>query len=1114
MRLTLVPPSAYPVPPLLQSHILDPPTLPPPRSLRTPPAWLKAKKALNDVGLQLPSYLAADRALWWQVAVNEVEWNLEEEEIVVKLVDGAEERWELSGRRGLSSELVVDSEVEDGVTIAPLAPNEPQPESRWSPRNVLARLRELSHELRSAYEDLGTSSAHDPLAPNISSESDYLLLMQLSAKPAQQVPFEWSDAQTLYEYAMEGLIDEDELDADEGVAKKRPSSSGPSQSGSDGVDSPSRDSHGKFHSRRRPKRTKASANGEASAGREPHDHLSTIHLLSTIRTFLLDLFAHTIIPHLQQTMPPTYSLWAADAAIVWCRREAVKKGAQVADLILELLDDDGDAFDAALDDDKDERMDDIFVEDDAVFLCGKAGLAREQAEEEAKRLATNPLRSMMDDFALRSWCESSLDRHRSMDDLEWDEVTGKPLWIKSVASWDVSKPADGEASDLEDSTGGLSFGFGRGSALSRRFAGTYPSPPTSPPLVDDIPVLPRPHFRSFSTSPDPDATDEEDAASEPDFFASSTSANQYRPEFLRPEDLVGEQFLPPKLPKELLVATGDRGTEMEVQRRSVVELLNEIAGLQKKIYELQQLVSKEAGVWEEARAEERKGKPADSDAHTVSGLRSPRPSATSPPPPTNSNKSIPLRAQPLRHQTADRRLSSALHTALNNIAPTEQDRNSMLKKVKLPKSQSATPKPRKRQKFNLENYKRVQALSTMVRADPPEQQDGLTRKKKRQRERHDEAGRGGAFSPTQNALRLRAAIDGSMPPTAKKPRKVKSIKREPASENLLAFPSPIVRPPVPPAPRRAYSTGAVPTSTTSDRHRTVIELSERRRRSLSDASHLAPVMLPSLPVSAVRTGVEGGAEAVGGLEEEEADDEFEEVEVGTKFTEEDELADSDAPVTAPSLAWSSSRASHGDREGVEEEEDDEPFGIEFEAPTRPPSPVLRQPGAPRFPPSLSAVQNPLSPTPHPSTSAEPANRLLHTPVTPIRPRLERSIPFTPVSPQLFIAPDLLQPVAHRPTQAIDVSPTPTARTSPPTCSSSAAASGPSSLAQRLRDTLAAAAADPLPASNPHAEGRIEVDEEAELGEQGSEEELRRIETSGPAQERLTLARPVAQSIAR
>lgn len=590
MRLTLIPPSAYPVPPLLQSHILDPPTLPPPRTLRTPPAWVKAKKALNELGLQLPSYLAADRALWWQVAVSEVEWNLEEEEVVVKFVDGSEERWAMDGERSLSNELIVDSEVDEELAPNPPAPSEPRAESRWSPRNVLARLRELSHELRSAYEDLGTASAHDPLAPDISTESDYLLLMQLSAKPAQQVPFEWSDAQTLYEYAMEGLVDEDELDADAGLAKKRASSSeaGPSQPASDGAEGPSRDSHGRFHSRRRPKHTKASSGRESSAGRQPHDHLSMVHLLWTIRTFLLDLFAHCIIPRLQHTMPPTYSLWAADAAIVWCRREAVKKGAQVADLILELLDDDGDAFDAALDDDKDELMEDIFVEDDAAFLYGKAGVlqkvGREQAEEDAKqeRLATNPLQSMLDDFALRSWCESALDRHRAMDDLEWDEVTGKPLWVKPVAPWDVSKLVDGAVSDLEDggSVGSQWFGLGGGSASTHRFAGTYPSPPTSPPLVDDIPVLARPHFRSFSTSPDPDATDYEDARSDWDAFPSSTSsAHQYRPEFFRPEDLVGEQFLPPKMPKELLVATGERGPEMEVQRRSVVELLNEIAGV-------------------------------------------------------------------------------------------------------------------------------------------------------------------------------------------------------------------------------------------------------------------------------------------------------------------------------------------------------------------------------------------------------------------------------------------------------------------------------------------------------------------------------------------------------
>ncbi|BGP24531.1 hypothetical protein Rt10032_c03g1352 [Rhodotorula toruloides] len=1076
MRLTLVPPSACPIPPLLQTHVLDPPTLLPPRSLRTPPAWIKAKKALSEVGLQLPNYLAADRALWWLVAVNEVEWNLEEEEVVVNFIDGAEERWELDGGRSLSNELVVDSEVEDGVAASAPTPNEPHAESRWSPQNVLTRLREFSHELRSAYEDLGTASARDPLAPDISSESDYLLLMQLAAEPAKQVPFEWSDAQTLYEYAMEGLIDEDELDADEEVAQKRGSSSGPSQPGSDGVDGPSRDSHGKLHSRLRPTRTKAVTSGQSDAVRQPHDHLSTINLLSTIRTFLLNLFAQTIIPRLQQTMPPTYSLWVADTTIVWCRREAVKKGAYVADLILELLDDDGDAFDAAQDDD--ESMDDIFIDDDAALLYGKARVVQEQAEDEAKheRLATNPLRSMMDDFALRRWCESALDRHRAMDDLESDEVLGKPLWIKPVAPWDVSKPADGEASDLEECSGGMYFSVSSGSTSPRRFASTYPSPPTSPPLVDDIPVLPRPHFRSFSTSTDPDATDEEDATSDFDFLPASTSAHQYRPEFFRPEDLVGEQFLPPRLPKELLIATGERGPEMEVQRRSIVELLNEIAGLQKKIYDLQQFVSKEAGVWKAARAEERKGNPAKSSTHALSGLRSPRPSATSPPPPKNSNKTIPLRAQPLRHQAADRRLSSALHTALNDIAPTEQDRNSTLKKVRLPKSQSATPKPRKRQKLNVENYKRVQALSTMVRADPSEQKDASTRKKKRQRERHDEAGRGGALSPTQNALRLRAAIDGSTQCTAKKARKVKAMKREPASENVLASPLPILRPPIPPVPRRSLSAGAAFSGTTSDRHRTVLELSERRRRSLSDASHFAPVTLPSLPVSAVRTSIKGGAKEQTKGEEEEADDEFEEVEVGTKFAEEDDdLADWDTPVAAPSIAWSSLRALRGGDEAGEEETNDEPV----EAPTRPPSPMLRQVSPTCPSPVRATVQAPSPASPAP---LERLDHQLYASTTPVRPRLERSIPPTSASPRLFIAPDLLHPIARHPTQANGRSATPTTRATAPIPSSVHLASNPPGLAQRLPNTFAAAAEVTPVETDFDEQDSIEVGELAGSGE--------------------------------
>lgn len=465
----------------------------------------------------------------------------------------------------------------------------------------------------------------------------------------------------------------------------------------------------------------------------------------------------------------------------------------------------------------------------------------------------------------------------------------------------------------------------------------------------------------------------------------------------------------------------------------------------------------------------------------MSGLRSPRPSATSPPPPRNSNKTIPLRAQPLLHQTADRRLSSALHTALNNIAPSEQDRNSMLKKVKLVKSQSATPRPRKRQKFNLENYKRVQALSTMVRADPPEEHGESARKKKRKRSRNDDAGRGGAFSPTQNALRLRASIDTSTSPTAKKPRKVKAMKREAASENVLASPSPILRLAHPPVQRRSLSVSDVSVPATSDRHRTVIELSERRRRSLSDASHLAPVMLPSIPVSAVRTGVDGTVARADDGGHEEADDEFEEVEVRATVKEDDELDAWDVPVAEPNAAWPGPRARHGRDVEDDEEDEDELFGVDVEAPTRPPSPSLRQPSPAHPSPSFTAVQPYLLASRRPQEPFESRDRLPQSPVTPSRPRLERSIPFTPVSPQLFNALDPLQLSIRRPNPTVDGSPTPAVRTTPPASSSSESASSLTSLAQRLRETFAAAAVDPGSANNLGEEGCIKDGEHVGSG---------------------------------
>jgi hypothetical protein len=222
MQLTLIPSSSYPIPVILQTHDLPSPRLALDRNkVKTPNAYLKAKRLLGEVGLALSDHLAADRALWWQFAVEEVVWNLEEEEVVVSLSDGTEERWELDGEEEYKTPDLVEDSMEDelsqGSSRGADGVKQVQEEEarsgrppRWAASTVLATLQDLSIKLRSAYEDLGTAAAQHPSAPSISSESDYRHLMLLSADPSRKVPYKWSVARTVFEYAMEGADESEE----------------------------------------------------------------------------------------------------------------------------------------------------------------------------------------------------------------------------------------------------------------------------------------------------------------------------------------------------------------------------------------------------------------------------------------------------------------------------------------------------------------------------------------------------------------------------------------------------------------------------------------------------------------------------------------------------------------------------------------------------------------------------------------------------------------------------------------------------------------------------------------------------------------------------------------
>ncbi|GAA5880424.1 hypothetical protein JCM1840_007691 [Sporobolomyces johnsonii] len=846
MKLNLIPPRSYPIPPVLHSHDLPSPSIPPARTLRIPLAYVKAKRTLNDLGLKLPSHLAADRALWWQFAVSEVTWDLDEEELVVAFSDGSEERWELDGGDGARLDETVGDDSDEtrdelsadeegdwrGAKRARSTPSQAGERTRPSaPASVLAHLNELCVELRSAYEDLGTSASLHPDAPTIESEADFAILMQLAADPSRNIPFEWSSARTLLEYHMQNSNDRDEEeDEDAGAISLSVSARGPSQSAkeAEGAAVDDQPRHGQFKSRQRPRRLPSSESSLAPAASSlhpPHDYLSLVHLLTRVRQYLADLFASTVLPTLREILPPTYTLWAVDGAISWCRRQAIRKSAEAAERLLELLDDDGDVdfFGNVSDSDlsvADTSEDSMDLDLDEESLWGIVIQERSDRHSrrnddwnafalQEKRQSDNPLASMRDDFALRCWCEDAMERARALSRDEWLVPERKPKWVRKPEAWDVSSPIDGAKSDLDEPADQRKKrGFKPAStlllpAMRTPISKARPlSPSTSPPRAEEDDLHSAltlvPGLVASSSSSDTDPSDLDDDAPH-----GSDSRD-----FFYPEDLIGEHFLPKRLPKAVVERSESREKEMEKARAQLHQMLNEVAGLQKKIHELQEFVEDETSNWKHARADERKEK-APSPV-CASGLRTPGASSTSPPPPSPRKSSVPLKAQPLRHQTADRALTEALDTALRVLEPKAKARNVALKKVKgAPAKRRESLQPRKRQKYNLETLEKVRAMSTLVLVDHPSGTEGT---KKRARD-----------DPMELVKKL-GKLNEEGGPSQKRARKNKQIKREGGEVDVLAVPARTAGP----------STGAS-TSTSASNHAAAtrlspVELSKQRHR--------------------------------------------------------------------------------------------------------------------------------------------------------------------------------------------------------------------------------------------------------------------------------------------
>lgn len=605
MKLTLTPPSSHLTPSTLHTHLIPPPKLPTGRQLpKLPPPFTKAKKALNEVGLGLPNPLAADKALWWQFAIEEVEWNLELGQVIVKLRDGTEEKWDLTTGGVTSKEVVIDTDEEEDELESQEPPKEPKPssssssfKSRWSPEIVLAQLHEFSLELRSAYEDITASSFVDSTVPRLTNEGDYQKLTSLSAEPALELPEEWTRGTSSYSH----FVDENSVDGDvhnqldeRGELELQPR-------------------HGQFQSRRRPTRLSSFFNDDpfstSSSPPRSHDYLSLVHLLTRIRTYLLDLLPLTIYPRLKENVGPNYTLWSIDGATSWCRRRAIERGREVGIIILELLEDEPEAIlesNTLLSDDGDYELTSVessegFVEESegeeswGIEIRESRGGGRGRKGEDSsdqwndflkmdKQRNDNPLDSMREDFGLRCWAEDAIERQRAFEREQCLRKPEKPFWLIEPEPWEVSMSLEQEeSSDFDEPFRNVKTKLSTPFQLPRTLTATRfdsPSPSPRPPLTspprgdspDDVTFLSLPELSpSASSSSSSDYDPVSDPSSEPE---SITNSN-----FFYPENYLGEDFLPKKLPKAVVTASSTRGKEMERARALLHAKLNEIAGV-------------------------------------------------------------------------------------------------------------------------------------------------------------------------------------------------------------------------------------------------------------------------------------------------------------------------------------------------------------------------------------------------------------------------------------------------------------------------------------------------------------------------------------------------------
>lgn len=377
MLLVLTPPPSYHVPLSLQSHDIPDPPIPTFVRGNNPPttnAYRRTERALRELGISPPRRTSSDCASWYASAVRRLEWDLECDQLVVQFVDGSEERWELDElETEPRSEEFVSEEQMDAVLE-----DWGDPEKRWKGKglergrpSLQKQLIALCEELRSAWEDV---SMREGGGPDLSDERDQDLLMKLAGDASMQIPYTWTNASSLYHHFMDSSSDAEDDDRPSRCSKR-------STIASKLVPQ----FHGQLRDRRRPTSRTTSAFPPSSfllLSAPPYDVLSLLALLTRTRHALVDLFALVVIPALKERFPPTFALWATTNALGWCRRQAVREGADAAQLMIQLLEDDGSLDE--LDDsgsEGDNEIDDS--EDEEVWEGGES--AEERRERRKKK---------------------------------------------------------------------------------------------------------------------------------------------------------------------------------------------------------------------------------------------------------------------------------------------------------------------------------------------------------------------------------------------------------------------------------------------------------------------------------------------------------------------------------------------------------------------------------------------------------------------------------------------------------------------------------------------------------------------------------------------------------